>query len=203
MLLVFFSYYLFLFVFSNSQTTSTLISGYQGYGYTPEFPIADKNNGGPQLYSLFQNLFGSFGMGRSAFIRPDKTWKRISSYSSESSFTSDMQAEGCKLSDCDVTYSLTVNGGDDCCFFSFSRKPLETLDWFLPISETEWRIVKQNIFVGDAQRQQICYKYSICRARINVVCAGKNPSLDPLLPQVIGRRQGLLVGYGAGVNDVF
>jgi hypothetical protein len=90
-----------IFAFSSSQTASQLISGYISSSEEPEFPIVDKDNGGPDVKAVFDILFPSgFGYGRTAFIRTDKSFKRIY-YSPENDFTNYLTDEGCEFHTCD------------------------------------------------------------------------------------------------------
>lgn len=104
---------LFLLVFTNRQSVEVLSNGYKTMGakVAPKFPIIGVDSGGVNLYNLFVDMFGTFGRGRTALIRQDKTFKQIFSYSNETSFTYNIASEGCQLYDCDVMHTLTVRKG--------------------------------------------------------------------------------------------
>ncbi len=92
-----------IFAHNYNQTASQLINGYVSSSEEPKFPLVDKDNGGPEIREVFNVLFpDGFGMGRTAFIRTDKSFKRIY-YSPESSFTNYLTDEGCELNSCDIT----------------------------------------------------------------------------------------------------
>jgi hypothetical protein len=67
----------------------------------------------------------------------------------------------------------------------------------------EGRVVDRDVLGRDAAVEQILLEDLVGRARIDVVGAFEHPALDALdVAQIVDRRDRLLVGRGAGVEDV-
>ena len=75
----------------------------------------------------------------------------------------------------------------------------------LPVGVSERRVVDQDVFVLDALRLQIGLEDLVGGARVDIVRAREHPALHRstvLAHQIVDGRDRLLVGRGAGVEDI-
>jgi hypothetical protein len=80
---------------------------------------------------------------------------------------------------------------------------LDFRDDGLPIGMAEWRVVDHDVVGADTLRFEIGLEDLVGGARVDIVGPGEHPALDTfLLCEIIHRGYRLLIGRGAGVEDI-
>ena len=98
---------------------------------------------------------------------------------------------------------VAVDGGDHCGLLAFTTEFLDARHDRLPVGMTEWGVVDHDVVLGDALGLQVGLEDLVGGTRVDIVGAGENEALHAqVVEQVVHRRDRLLVGRGAGVEDV-
>ena len=98
---------------------------------------------------------------------------------------------------------VAVDGGHHRSLFAGGAELLDRGNASLPVGVAERRVVDRDVRVGDALRLEIRFENLVGGTRIDIVGALKHPALDLLfLGKIVDRRDRLLVGRGAGIEDI-
>ena len=97
---------------------------------------------------------------------------------------------------------IAVDGGDHGGLLAGGAELLDIGDDGLPVGMTEGGVVDQDVFLRHPFALEVGLQDLVGGAGIDIVGPGQYPALHPLIHEVVHRRDGLLVGRGAGVEDV-
>ena len=98
---------------------------------------------------------------------------------------------------------VAIDGGNDGGLLALRTEIFDVGHNRLPVGMAERRLIDHDVRVGNVLGLEIGLEDLVGRVRIDIVGSGEHSALDLLVvEQVVDGRSGLLVGRGAGVEDV-